>query len=182
MYELRRTITGTVEPVTLADFKEFAETAYTDNDAVLLPSLITTARELAERLTGRALIGQTIEYNEVLTAQDIEYIYAVRLPFPNHSVINSVMVNGVIFPGYTTTGLDKKVVYLPGLTMYNSGITPYGQGNCEIYISYAAIPGTIPQGLITAIKNIAKDLYVNRGVKELNENGVKMLQPYKIYR
>ena len=180
MYELRRTITGTLEPVSLTDIKEFAESAYTDNDAVLWPSLITSARELAERFTGRALIAQTIEYSEVLTALEIEFIHSVRLPFPNHTGLPTVNINGNPFLTYTKTGLDRYVLYLPGLTSYNSGISPYADGKCEIYVNYMAVPGVIPQGLITAIKNIAKDLFVNRGKDSLNENGMRLLQPYKI--
>lgn len=170
--EIKRTITGT-EPISVAEFKLFANTEYTDDDAVLIPSIITGSRSIAEQYTGRSFIAQTIEVNQVFESGDLDEITGIKLPFPNHTEITSVKMNGSSFTAYAKTGINQYTVYLTGLSADSNGI-------CEVNIVFKS-SGTCPEEAKTAIKNIALDMYTNRSTTPLNENGVKLLTTLRLY-
>lgn len=65
-----------VEPVTLADAKQYLRVSGTDEDALIL-RLIATARRRAEKLTWRALCTQTIDY-----VLDEFHCRVIELPAP----------------------------------------------------------------------------------------------------
>lgn len=173
MYSTVRTITAKAEPVTLDDLKNYLNTVYTDDDNRLIPGLLKSARQLSETFTNRALIAQTIEYTEVIDSDELDYQYVIKLPYPDHSTIEEVKVNGVAVTDYVKTGSTRLSVYLTGLTANSVGA-------CEVYVKYKC-PGTCIDGIKTAIMCITKDMYENRGKDQLTENGMIMLMPYKIY-
>jgi hypothetical protein len=172
MYEVIKTIADeAVEPVAVNELKAFCATAYTDDDAILLPSLITAARDFCETFCNRAFIDQTIEYIENINEPDA--IQVIQLPYSGPATITGITVNGTATTDYSTTGSER-------LTVYITGLVPDSYGNCEVVITYD-ITVVCPEAVKTAIKNIAKDMYENRSIKPLNGNGVLLLTPFKVY-
>lgn len=76
---LTLTVAPAAEPVTLAEAKAHLriETGFTDDDT-LVTSLITAARNMAERLTGRGFITQTWQYT--LSSFPAYWEPPIRLP------------------------------------------------------------------------------------------------------
>jgi hypothetical protein len=173
MFETIRTKTAKVEPVTLDESKNFLNTEYTDDDRNLIPSLCTAARELAEQFCNRSFVAQTIEYSEVIDADELEYQYVIKLPYPDHLSVDEVKINGVVNTDYVKTGTTRLSVYLTGLATGEAGV-------CEVYVKYKA-SGTCPEMVKTAIKQIVKDSYENRGKDLMSNNGLTLLMPYKVY-
>ena len=173
MFETIRTKTASVEPVSLTEIKNYINTEYTDDDTVLLPYLIIAARELAEKFCNRSFVAQTIEYTEEIDLDTLVYQYVFKLPYPDHLAIVEVKVNSVVTTDYVKTGTTRLSVYL-------SSLTENTVGTCEVYIKYTA-SGTCPDAVKTAIKQIAKDMYENRGKDAMNSNGFNLLMPYKVY-
>ena len=172
-YEVSKTKTAKVEPVTLADMKNYLNTEYTDDDKNLIPSLIMSARELAENFCNRSFVASTIEYTEMLDSDELEYLYVIKLPFPDHASVDEVKINDVITTNYTKTGSVRLSVYLPGLAIGESEV-------CTVYVKYKTA-GNCPEAVKTAIMQIVKDMYENRGKDPMSANGFSLLQHYKVY-
>ena len=159
--QTRRTITGT-EPINLADMKVFLRTDY-DTDDALITGLISSARERAEVFCGRSFVAQSIELAHDLEDDETK----ITLPYPNHSTIDEVKVDGLI-AGYVKTGLVRFTIRL----------TEEGAG--ELTVKYKC-SGECPEAVKSIIMEIVRESYDNRSEQPLNENAFAKLLPYKIY-
>jgi uncharacterized phiE125 gp8 family phage protein len=81
---LKLTTAPAVEPLTLAEAKAHCKVDVTDDDA-LLTALIVAARQLAEHLTGRALVTQQWE----LTLDEFP-VAAIAVPLPPLQSVQSL--------------------------------------------------------------------------------------------
>jgi len=166
--QIKQTITGT-EPITSAEVKTYCKIDYADEDA-LITSLIKGVREQVELFTGLALIAKTIEYF------DEEINEEIKLPYPEHSSIEEVKIDGVVSTAYTKTGLSQFII-MPN-QIVSSGGTDRG-----IYIKYKT-SGVCPDGIKEEMKKIIDEKYRNRGntfegsISELNENAYANLAKY----
>lgn len=166
-----RTVTG-AEPILLAAAKLFLKVDFTTDDT-LITDIITSAREQAERFCARSFVAQTIVYQETIPDKDIELETELRLPYPNHTAITEVKINGTVSTAYTKTGLNHFVVKYSGLTTGDDG------KNAEIQVSYTA--GDCPAGVKIALYNIIREMYFNRSDGPLSENAYVWLTPYICY-
>jgi len=102
--QLRYSDVGT-EPITATEVKSWLKIDISDDDT-LIGSLITQIRQIAEEISGIALIDKTIEYfeNDKETLSDW-----FSLPFPPHNAISEVKVNGSVITTdeYLKTGLEQ---------------------------------------------------------------------------
>lgn len=160
------------EPITLGEMKEFVlnrADADVQQDA-LLTELITTSRELAEQFCNRSFIPQTIELTELIKEQTTQEFI---LPYPNHIEIIEVKVNDEVTTDYDTIGINRLIIQMTG-RFWTSTV----DGN-KYYLKYKA--GDCPTLAKSAIMQICKDMYENRGKDPMTSNGFLMLNPLKVY-
>jgi hypothetical protein len=174
MYDVKRTITGT-EPVTPAEIKAYILNRYDPEieTDVLLSTLLSTARELAEQYCNRSFIEQEIEYTEYIASSWTADPPEIILPFPNHLTVEEVKVSDVVTTDYTLIGINRYTLQFTG-RCYSTEST-----GVKYYIKYTA--GECTTLAKTAIMQICKDMYENRGKDPLTSNGFMMLNPLKIY-
>lgn len=159
--QIKETITGS-EPITTTEAKSWLKVDFSDDDT-LIGMLITSVRESLEKFTGLALIEKTIEYF------DDEIDSEILLPYPAHTAITEVKINGVVSTSYVKTGLNQFIVY-PNQVQSTMAITDAG-----IKITYTCT-GTCPTALKTAMLKEIDEQYRNRGntfegsINQLSEN------------
>lgn len=159
--QIKETITGS-EPITATEVKSWLKVDFTDDDT-LIAMLITSVRESLEKFTGLALIAKTVEYfNEEIESE-------ILLPYPAHTAITEVKINGVISTSYVKTGLNQFIVF-PNQVQSTMAIADAG-----IKITYTCT-GTCPTALKTAMLKEIDEQYRNRGntfegsISQLSEN------------
>ena len=171
-YQTVHTILGQ-EPVLIADLKLYLRTDY-DTDDTLIISLISAAREQAERFCNRSFVRQQIEFTKTITIEEARSNYVVKLPFPNHNVITQVKINGVVTTDYSTYGTTQLTLSVPNMVILD------GTTMIDLYIKYTTT-SDCPELVKVAIKNIAKDLTENRNEKALLSNAYQLLSTFKVY-
>lgn len=171
-YQTVHTILGQ-EPVLIADLKLYLRTDY-DTDDTLIISLISAAREQAERFCNRSFVRQQIEFTKTITIEEARTNFIVKLPFPNHNTITQVKVNGVVTTDYSVYGTTELSVSVPNMIILD------GTTMINLYIKYTTT-SECPELVKVAIKNIAKDLTENRNDKAILNNAYQMLSSYKVY-
>lgn len=153
------------EPLTLDDAKNYLKLDF-DTDDVLIASVITSAREQAERFCNRCFVAKTIEFATT------EFDLPVLLPFPNHNEITEVLLDDVAYTGWTKTGITQLTVTI------NDSIDT----TKELKVTYTA-GGDITESEKNAIKKVIADMYRNRDESGiLSENAMMYLMPYKVYQ
>ena len=162
------TITGS-EPITLADVKLYCKIDY-DTEDTLITLLITGVREQIEKFTHLSLIAKTLIYfNEEINEEII-------LPYPEHSAITEVAINGTATTGYTKTGLSQFIIY-PTATY------SLGQNDQGIKITYTTT-GNCPEGIKIEMLRLLAEKYRQRGntfegaTTELTENSYANLSGF----
>lgn len=163
------------EPVTLQEMKEFILNR-ADEDVqqdALLRELITTSRELAEQFCRRSFIPQTIELTDYSSTRWSEGGPEFVLPFPNHLSIVEVKASDVVTTDYESTGINRYSVRFTG-SFYTTGTL-----GTEFYVKYTA--GECNSLVKSAIMQICKDMYENRGKDPMSSNGFLMLNSQKVY-
>ena len=137
------TVTGT-EPITLADAKAFLKTlpGDTSEDAAVITPLITAAREYCEKVTGRALVAQTvIAYPEVFQK-------VMRLPRPPITSVTSVEytdTDGTEAALEDYTADDENIAFDSIPSFVPAALNPIA---ITYAAGYAAIPKTIRQAML----------------------------------
>lgn len=138
------------EPVSLAEAKSWLKADYDDED-ILISTLISGIRGLAEEVTGLSLVAKTIEYFE----EDIEIISDwVKLPYPEHDAITEVKVNGEVTTDYYTTGLTQKLIKA-------NGISSTDENDLGLYVKYTTL-GSVPTGFKLAFLKELAEVYEKR--------------------
>lgn len=174
----------TVEPVTLAEMKQYLkipldiEDEQEDDD---IESLITSAREAAEKHCKRAFITQ--QWDMILDEfeaemeiplgklQTIDEIYSRDLEYVESEVASTAyFVDTISDPGIV---LFKRS-YSPPVTARKSG------WRIQFTCGYGDAATDLPKTLITAIKRIAAYWYENREAHELPKNAKDLLDDYCI--
>ena len=157
--QIKTTITG-FEPISLADAKNYLRVDYTEDDN-LITSLISIARECAERYCNRSFIAKQIEY------YDPDWISPVTLPYPNHDEILSVKV-GDVETTYQVSGLNRKIIKV------SSDVE-----DSALYVKYTTT-GNPSEAEKNAIMRIVSEMYENRST-ELTATAKAMLAQFKTY-
>lgn len=149
------------EPISLDEAKNYLKIDF-DTEDTLLAEMITSAREQAELFCNRSFVPKTIEFS----TKDFED--PVLLPFPNHTKITSVVVDGEAVE-YTSTGL----------TQLEIEVTVIGK---ELKVVYQA-GGEITKAEKEALKKVVADMYRNRDESgTLTENAMGYLSTFKVYQ
>lgn len=149
------------EPISLDEAKNYLKIDF-DTEDTLLAEMITSAREQAELFCNRSFVPKTIEFS----TKDFED--PVLLPFPNHTEITSVSVDGEAVE-YTSTGL----------TQLEIEVTAIGK---ELKVIYQA-GGIITKAEKEALKKVVADMYRNRDESSaLTENAMGYLSTFKVYQ
>jgi len=159
--QIKETVTGS-EPLSASEVKSYLKIDFTTDDT-LIGTLITGVRQQIEIFTGLALVEKTIEYF------DEEIDDEIVLPFPVHSAISEVKLNGVISTDYVKTGLTQFIIK-PNDTTLLSDADDYG-----VKITYTTT-GTCPQAIKNEMLKLLDEKYRNRGnsfegaISDLSEN------------
>lgn len=152
----------TAEPITLDEAKLHCRVDHADEDA-LISSLIATAREAVEHITGRALMPQTLE----LALDDFDDV--IQLPRPPFASVTSVKYldgNGVLqtldTASYVVDSHSEPARLMPAYgtswpsvrDQANAVLIRYQAG----YADAASVPSQIKSWMLLHIAN----LYANR--------------------
>lgn len=145
MVECKFSLVG-IEPLTLDVVKAHLNITHTQDDEYLC-MLLGSAREEAEMFAGRSFVKKTIEYfND-------EVPETVTLPYPDHSAITTVTINGETAT-YKKTGVSAFRLFLQGEAS--------GDDNSGLYVKYTT-SGGCPESVKRAILMIVDERYRNRG-------------------
>ena len=143
-----------VEPVTVAEVKDYCKIDTGSQDDTLLAELITTAREQAEDFTGLSIVNRTV------TAVLNNSCGGIFLPYcPFISLLSIKDSDGAV--------IDTGDYILSGM-MFPQLITPTWDRLTLVYTAGYGIP---PSRIITAIKQQVFFLYENRGENPLINRG-----------
>jgi uncharacterized phiE125 gp8 family phage protein len=171
------------EPVTLEEAKNHLRVD-TAEDNALISSLITAARDLAERATRRAFITQTWQmFFDSVTAE-------FEIPKPPLKSVESIKV--LDEDGNETT-VDSsyydvdKAENSPGRVKLKSGCCwPTHRGFASFIVEFKAGYGDsgsdVPELLKKGILQLIGHLYDNRGSLEIPEEIARLLFPFKVMR
>jgi uncharacterized phiE125 gp8 family phage protein len=165
-----------VEPVTLAEAKEYARIDGSTEDT-LITSLIKMARLHCESFTGKSLIPKTV------TVTSFTYPYQFQMPYGPLLAENNVTKCVTLDQNAVETTLNYQV---------NAGLYPklFILGGAQSYkfkLIYTAGFTTVPEDIKLAIKMMVNTLYERReDFSDLqaieSPLGVKaLLMPYKTY-
>ena len=165
-----------VEPVTLAEAKEYARIDGSTEDT-LITSLIKAARLHCESFTGKSLIPKTV------TVTSFTYPYQFQMPYGPLLAENNVTKCVTLDQNAVETTLNYQV---------NAGLYPklFILGGAQSYkfkLIYTAGFTTVPEDIKLAIKMMVNTLYERReDFSDLqaieSPLGVKaLLMPYKTY-
>ena len=165
-----------VEPVTLAEAKEYARIDGSSEDT-LITSLIKAARLHCESFTGKSLIPKTV------TVTSFTYPYQFQMPYGPLLAENNVTKCVTLDQNAVETTLNYQV---------NAGLYPklFILGGAQSYkfkLIYTAGFTTVPEDIKLAIKMMVNTLYERReDFSDLqaieSPLGVKaLLMPYKTY-
>lgn len=183
-YRLKRTQAPVAEPLGLEEMKTYLRLEHDDDDA-LVQALITTARELCETFTGRALMVQkfSLQMDRWPSAQDPQWWDGVR-----DGVAIDRSLNSIDLPRAPVTVIDSVVVYddLGGSREYSSAHyyldshgmrhrfclrhqAPVPQGSKSagaieiLFTAGYASALDVPQALKQGMRQIVAHLYEHRG-------------------
>jgi hypothetical protein len=163
-----------IEPVTLIEAKAWMKIDYTHDDS-LISSLITSIREIAEEISGLALVPKTVEYFE--DNLDILKDWIV-LPCPAHDTIIEVKINGQAAT-YSKSGLNQFMIR--GNSTISTDVDEAG-----LYVKYTTL-GTCSGGMKHAILKEITECYEKRGsTTEVSSQNItsgffNYLQQFKVY-
>lgn len=150
------------EPLTLTDAKAHLRVTHSAEDD-LITTMITVARQVVEKYTGRTLPETTLK----LTLDCLPYEYAaIQLPRSPVSSVSSFQY--VDTEGATQTlassQYDVDIARLPArvYAAYNVSWPSVRPHRAAINITYVAGGGDIPEALIHAMKLIIASLYSHR--------------------
>ena len=191
--EVQITTEPTVEPLTVQEFHGWIklDTTLTDDDAVVIPNVIKSARQEVERYLNRALITQTI------TAYYSSFTEKVYLPFPPIISVTTVnrhrldqVVTLVLNSDFYVQGNKDKFLFITNPLDVVPGTSPRDTINgFELEVIYTAGYGPassdIPQSIIDSVAMVASANYsIKKGdsTGEIFSNEVKQkLNSFKNY-
>ena len=164
MYQYKEENIGS-EPITLDEAKAFMRVSF-DSDNAQIEAIIKRVRQMAEQILSRSFVTKTITYYEEVAESEV-----IKLPFPNHSQVLNVYVNGVDMVGDTV---------VRGLTQLSIIGDFAGK---ELKVKYST-DGTLETGIKSAmLKEIVnqyqnKDSYYLENAGEATDRFRGMLKSY----
>jgi len=174
----------TVEPVTLEEMKQYLKIPLDIEDAqedAIIESLITSAREEAEKYTKRAFITQ--QWDMILD----EFEPCLEVPLGKLQSVDGIFVRD---PGYNETEVASTAYFVdtisdPGMVLFKSSYpgeiaAPVSGWRIRFTCGYGDTASDLPKTMITAIKRIAAYWYENREAHELPKNAKDLLDKYCI--
>lgn len=174
----------TVEPVTLAEMKQYLKIPLDiedDQEDEDIESLITSAREAAEKHCKRAFITQ--QWDMIFD----EFKADVEIPLGKLQTIDEICYRDSAFEEHaiTSTAYFVDTISDPGMvyfkSSYGGAVTARVAGwRVRFTCGYGDAATDLPKTLITAIKRIAAYWYENREAHELPKNATDLLDPYSI--
>jgi uncharacterized phiE125 gp8 family phage protein len=182
-----------LEPVSLTEAKAHLRVDITDDDT-LITALITSAREMVEQITRRALISQTLDYK----IDDWPGDY-MELPMPKLISITSItyklysdgststLSSAVYFAVTSTT--PGRVALKPGQSWPGDSLYPYQAITVRYVAGYGSAASSVPGPIKEAIKLLIGHLYENREASYAGNPNVsmlpmgvdKLLYPYRVF-
>lgn len=177
--QVRFSSVGSTEPITLAQVKAWLKVDFTTEDSTIITPMLTQIREIAEEITGLALIDKTVEYFE----DDRDLIRGwIKLPYPVHNTISSVVLDGNTLTDndYRVTGLTQKLIYV------SSAGSNTDDDDMGLTVTYTTL-GTCPNGIKIAMLREMAEQYEKRGntfeggLTKLSNGFYSILQQYKVY-
>jgi uncharacterized phiE125 gp8 family phage protein len=166
-----------VEPITLAEAKEYARIDGSAEDA-LITALIKMARIHSESFTGKSLVPKTI------TITSFSFPYQFQMPYGPLNAENNVTKVVTLDQNGTETNLNYQVN--PGL--YPKMMILGGNQSYKFKTVYTAGFTTVPEDIKLAIKMLVNTLYERREDVIIGTIvadfplGVKaLLMPYKTF-
>ncbi len=143
------------EPVTVAEFKDWAKLDTGSLEDTLIEGMITTAREQIEDFTGISIIARTV------TAQinnSCGGIYLPYCPFISLTSIKDAAGNVIDPANYELSNKFNSALLFPQI------ISPWSDYLILVYVAGYGIP---PTKILTAIKQQTFFLYENRGERAI---------------
>lgn len=173
-----------VEPITLDEAKLHLKVDGADDNA-LISALITTARQLAERETGRAFITQTWEM--YMDAAPLE----IEIPKPplqatglSIRVVDDLGAETVVSD--TLYDVDASENSLGRVRLKSSCSWPYHRGFASFIVEFKGGYGdaatAVPEALKQGVLQLVAHLYENRGAEEIPKGIKALFWPFKILR
>jgi len=165
---LVRTIGPTVEPITLAEVKEYARVTASDDDDTIT-RLVAVARDYVERIAGRSLLDQTWALSlDAFPAG----AGAIELAMPPVSAITSVTYTDTDGAGQTVSGSDYELdstAWVPSIRPVYGGSWPGARlepGSVVVtYVAgYGSASSDIPEHLRQAVFLIVNHWFEERQV------------------
>lgn len=173
-----------IEPVTLAELKDFAHIDTSDEDTTLT-NFIKAARQLTEQYLSRALISQAI-----VLGMDIWPGDRIELPMPPLIDINEVRTldEDDTETVYASTNYFKRDKTEPGQLVIKRGVAQpinsvrdYGGFEIEYVAGYGDQRGDVPEAIRFGIMAWAAFLYENRTPgKDIPPEAKVWLDSYRI--
>ena len=192
--EVEITTEPTVEPLTVAEFHTWSNipTAFTDDDATIIPNVIKSARQMVERYLNRALITQTIT---VWYSSVGEKVYLPFTPVISVTTVKTKRLNESTTltenTGYYVQGNKDKWIFLTNPLDVTPGTSPRDTlEGFELEIVYQAGYGAastaIPQDVIDSVAMVASGNYVARkggdkSIDIISKEVKQKLNPYRVY-
>lgn len=172
----------TVEPLTVANIKEYARIDGSYEDT-LIEMFITAVRQATENYLGRALIQQsiTLSMNNFSNYQQLDFLPLYLLSSSGDAVIElprprliSVTEIRTLDEDGTETTYSSDYYYVrtvpePGQVVIKNGYTPpintdryYGGYEIEFKAGYGTAASDVPANIRVGMMDIVKDVYENR--------------------
>lgn len=155
------------EPVTLAEVKTALRIDGTDYDAILTP-LITTARQIGEKITGRDFVNKTWKlYLDDFPCADAEGIEVEKSKLQSITsiqyYIESVLTTFDSSNYYKTNDANYSSIYLNQNKAYPNTDDRKQAVEIVFVSGYGASASDVPQAIKTALISMITALYENAG-------------------
>lgn len=176
---------SSVEPVSLADMKEFGKIDLTDEETTI-SSFIKSARVKIEEYCGIAMITKTYDFY-FDEADDL-----IKLPFPPLQSVTTFVYNDLDYSETEITSTKYKVFSftrrkgevckLPEKTYVDESIPSYNAFRIRSVHGFGDAASDVPEDLKTAIKLTALHWHENRESQELPPEAMNIARNYKVFK
>lgn len=175
---------ASVEPVTLADMKEFMKVDLSDENDIIT-SMIKSARISIENYCGIGLTTKTYDYyfDEV---SDV-----IKLPLPPLQSVTTFVYNDLTYSEteissdyYKVFSFDRnegEIIKLPTYT-YPSDIPSYRAFRVRFVNGYGDDATDVPSTIVEALKLTVSHWFENRESQSLPPEAIRLIQQYKVYK
>lgn len=175
---------ASIEPVSLADMKEFMKVDLSDENDIIT-SMIKSARISIENYCGIGLITKTYDYY-FDEASDV-----IKIPLPplqsvttfvyNNTSYSETEISSSNYKVFTFDRFEGEIIKLPTYT-YPSDIPSYRAFRIRYVNGYGDVATDVPSTILEALKLTVSHWFENRESQELPPEAIRLIQQYKQYR